>query len=459
MTGILNFKDWFKSNKNKIFADYFTFLKFPTISSEHQFSTAMHKCAEWLRDYLQDIGMKAEIWETDGHPVVFGEIQSSDPNMPTLLIYHHYDVQPVDPLDKWKTPPFEPVCKEGKVYARGASDNKGQCMYTLAALKSYLSQEEPGRRNIKILIEGEEEIGSPHLMQLLQQKKERIAADYILIPDVHMPNDRTPAVTLGVRGIMSLEVHVKTSQSDLHSGIYGGIALNPNRALACALCKLWNEDGSIAIPGFYDRISFPDQKERKKFPAEFKKEELSASGIYSYGGEEGYTLLESNWLRPCLEINGLWGGYIGEGIKTIIPAESKAKISCRLVPGQDPIQVTEMLENYLKKRLPEDAEVTFYRHEQKPAYRSKEDSPIVKIVKKAYEEVFSQTCKNVLMGGSIPIAYDLSKISGGELIFIGVALLEDDIHAPNEHFRLDQFEKGLITMGKIFAMLGDAKTG
>ncbi len=445
-----DFQQWLQQNFQSVLKDYYTFLRFPTISSEQEHDGNMLNCAMWLKEYLEKLSMTVEIWESSGPPVVFGQLKAPEDDRPTLLIYHHYDVQPVDPVEEWLTPPFEPTLKDSRVYARGASDNKGQCMCTIAALQAYLKYAQELNFHIQLLIEGEEEIGSPHLTEVLQAHRQKIRADYILIPDVHIPSLDMPTITVGMRGVLSLDVNVQTSPCDLHSGLYGGVAQNPIRVLASALSKMWDERGHIAIEGFYDRAV--SRSVPSKFSTEEEKKLIDTRHCLPLL-EEGYSPLQANWFRPTIEINGIWGGYRGEGTKTIIPSAAGAKLSCRIVPDQDPKEIARLVENFLKKNLPAKAKVSIKFHGGKIAYHAQTDSIIVKVAKKAYESTFAKECKEVYMGGSIPIASDLVSCCGGQLAFVGVALPEDGIHAPNEHFTLEQFTMGLLTMGMVFTNL------
>jgi acetylornithine deacetylase/succinyl-diaminopimelate desuccinylase-like protein len=336
-SSVAHFKTWYEKNISQIYADYFTFLRFPSISTDPTYSNDIRKTADWLVSYLKQFGMEAELWQTEGHPVVFASYLEAGPDCPTVLIYQHYDVQPVDPLDLWISDPFEPTIRNERVYARGASDNKGQCFYSITAIKAFLEMGKSLNINIKLFIEGEEECGSKGPSNILEAKKEALKSDYLLIVDLGLPNASTPAVTLGHRGIVAMEVTCKNSSIDLHSGLLGGIALNPNRALVQLLSKLWDDKGRVRVPAFYDQIETPNAEELKHIDQKLDLKELESTfGVKAFQGEEDYTLWESNTIRPTLEINGIEGGYTGLGFKTVIPAVAKAKISCRLVPNQDP---------------------------------------------------------------------------------------------------------------------------
>lgn len=440
-------KQWYKSHSKQILEDYFTFLKHPSISTDPAYRKQVHETAEWVANYLKGLGLNTQLWKTSVHPVVFAS-QISDRSKPTLLIYHHYDVQPVDPLELWKSPPFEPEVRDGQVYARGASDNKGQCFATLTALKALFDLGKKIGFNLKLFIEGEEECGSRGTIEVLKTKKEELKADYLLVVDSGLPARNTPGITIGLRGIVELEVRCKNSKIDLHSGVHGGIALNPNRALIQLLAQLWDQNGKITVPGFYDNVKPVSKPDHDVDRAYLQKQ----FGIQAFQGEGGYTLLESNTTRPTLEINGISGGYTGEGFKTVIPAMAKAKISCRLVADQDPDTIAQLVASHLKKIAPPGLTIEVdLDHGGKPVCTSP-TTKIAQICSKAYAEVFKQPCQNILFGGSIPLVAELVHATGAEPAIIGVSLDSDDIHAPNEHFGLDQLEQGFLTMATILEM-------
>lgn len=338
---------------------FFEFLSIPSISSEPEYAPEVRRCALWVQNYLKEIGFETELWETERHPILFAQ-KIVDPKLPTLLIYNHYDVQPVDPLELWTSKPFEPALKNDIVYARGAQDNKGQCFYVLEALRA-LKDRFP--INIKLCIEGEEECGSNSLHQILPSKKQQLQADYVAIVDLGIPNPHTPAITLGTRGLVTFDLKVIGSNGDMHSGMQGGVAFNPIHALVHLLDQARNKDGSIAIPGFYDGIQSITLEEKASIDFSF-----DAAGYEKNfrtkptGGETAYTPLERLWLRPTLEVNGINGGYSGAGFKTVIPAEATAKLSCRLVPGQDPSRIADLVVAYFTKNAPPGTQVVMHAH-------------------------------------------------------------------------------------------------
>lgn len=448
-------KKWFKDHYDQTLKDFFTFLSFPSISTDPNREQDSRRTAEWLREYMNKIGLETTLWETPGLPVVFGQ-KLKGKDLPTLLIYHHYDVQPVDPIDLWKSDPFKPTVKGNQVFARGAVDNKGQCFYSLTALKAFFELVKDFDFNIKVFIEGEEESGGRGTATILQQKQADLRADHLLVVDFDIPHVSTPGITIGMRGIVSMNIEVANSRTDLHSGVHGGIALNPNRALVTMLAGMWDEQGRVTIPGFYDEVRSLSKEQLSLVDMSFDIEEYKKSfGVKAFGVEDGFSIKQSNWLRPTLEINGMWGGYTGAGFKTVIPAKAFAKISCRLVPDQDPEKITRTIADYLKAKAPKGLEVKVEMHSGAVAYRSPPDSFIVKTAALAYEEIFGKPCKYLMCGASVPIVVDLVRASNAEVAMIGVGLADDDIHAPNEHFGLDRFELGYLTIGRILGRLSE----
>lgn len=452
MTHLSDLKSWYQKNFQQILRDYFKFLSFPSISTDPAHQKDVNATAQWLQSYLLNIGMDTTLWETKGHPIVFAQNLKAGPLRPTVLIYHHYDVQPVDPLELWKTGPFQPEERDGKVYARGASDNKGQCFYTLTALKALKEL----NVNVKLFIEGEEECGSEGTIAVLAEKKEALKADYLLVVDGGIPNKETPAINLGLRGILAMEVICLNSKIDLHSGVFGGVALNPNRVLVELLGKLWDGDGKVAVPGFYDEVERFSEKQKNVFNQECDPDHFRKNfGIKAFHKEKGYSLWESSVMRPTLEINGISGGYAGAGFKTVIPSKAVAKISCRLVSKQDPEKISQQIETFLKDQAPQGIDLQVISDHGGKPFLTDPGTKIVEIASSAYAEVFQKPCQKVLCGASVPIVADLCAASQAEAIVMGVSLVDDDIHAPNEHFNLECFEKGFLVMGTILNRLGE----
>ena len=444
----------YEKNLQRIHDDYFTFLKFQSVSTEEKFKDQIMECANWLHKYLVDIGFDVQFWETSGHPTLFASYDGAGPDKPTLLIYNHYDVQPVDPLNEWDSPPFEPTIRNGEVYARGAQDNKGQCLYTISAIRSLFERDGKLPINVKFCIEGEEEAGSAGLLEMANKKKKELNADYLAIVDLGMKDKNTPSISLGVRGMVSMDLELIGSKTDLHSGSHGGIVYNPIHALAELLAKLRDENGRVTVPGFYDDVKEFTEEERKLIDFGFDKENYEATFGKITGGEKEFSPLESNWLRPTLEINGITGGYTGDGFKTVIPAKASAKISCRLVAGQNAQKVGAQVAKFLIDNAPEGVEVIPHVHSGcGEALRTSPHSKGVQAVSQAYGEVFQKPCVFTLEGGSIPIVQVLAAASEAEVIFMGFGLDTDQIHAPNEHFGLDRINQGFLTIGRILEIL------
>lgn len=445
----------FEKNKKSAFKDYFTFLKFQSISSESAYKDQVLACADWVADYLKQIGFQVEKWPTSGHPTIFASYGSAGNKQPTLLIYNHYDVQPVDPLDLWKTPPFQPTLRNGQVFARGAQDNKGQCFYVLLALKTLMNLYGKLPINIKLCIEGEEECGSAGLSGILLQKKKELKADYLAIVDLGFSKSNKPAVTLGIRGMVAMDVEVTGSHADLHSGSHGGLAFNPIHALAELLSNVRDSSGKITIPGFYDDVKTLSKEEKAQIKFDFDSNEyLTAFGINATGGEKAFSPMERNWIRPTFEINGIHGGYTGSGFKTVIPAKAFAKVSCRLVPNQDPQKMGKLVATYLESHAPEGTKVSVHPHKGGgKAVRSKIHSKAVKAFAEAYNEIFQTPCEYIYSGASIPIVTELAAASGAEVVMVGLGLPDDEIHAPNEHFGLDRIEKGFLSIARVMQLL------
>ncbi len=448
------FKQWFQEHRQEVLDDFFTFLRFQSISSDPAFAEQMHSCAGWVCAYLKEIGLDAAIWETPGFPVVFASDLRAGPSRPTLMLYHHYDVQPVDPLELWHSAPFEPEVRDGQVYARGAVDNKGQCFYSLTALKAVYQLARSLNLNLKVFIEGEEESGSEGTAAVIKQRSAELKADHLLVIDFDLPAPQTPGITVGMRGIAAFDVECSNSSIDLHSGVHGGIALNPNRALCHILSQLWDASGKVTIPHFYDSVNTLRPDQLSLVDMSFDQEQYTKCfGVHAFCPEKGVSIKESNGLRPSLEINGMWGGYIGNGFKTVIPSKAHAKLSCRIVPDQDPKKIAAHLAEHLKRLAPEGIEVKVDYLHGYPAYRSSFDSPIVKSAALAYEEIFKEPCRYLLCGASVPIIVNLAQATNAEVAMIGMGLCDDHIHAPNEHFGLDRFELGFLVIAQIVQRL------
>ena len=432
MSKLADFKKWAEKNRKQIRDDYFHFLRFRSISTDPAYKEDSVACSRWLADFIASkAGMKTERIETEGQPLVYAEDLSAGPHAPTLLIYGHYDVQPVDPIELWKSDPFEPTERNGLVYARGALDDKGQIYYAVLAVRCW---KELGRSlpiNLKFCIEGEEESMSLGLAKALPKIGAKLRADYLLIPDFGQPDKDTPAMSMGGRGLVALELILTGSKGDLHSGCHGGLAYNPNRAMVELLSKLWDEKGRVQVPGFYDGVVELNAKEQADYTFTLDPEKYRQEfGIEALGGEKGKSMKEANYFRPTLEINGLSGGYAGAGFKTVIPACAVAKISCRLVPNQDPKKILHNLQAFLKKQAKEGMKVEIHPMGADFAFRGDPDSKLAQAVSQAVKEVNGKNCEKILSGGSIRIVAELVKQTGAQVVGMGYGLAEDNIHAP-----------------------------
>lgn len=438
----------YKEKESQFIRYYEDLLSISSISTDSRNQNQMQECVNYLMTLLNNLPMEVTVHKTSGYPVIMAETTNKGEG-PTLIIYNHYDVQPADPMSEWDSDPFSPRWKKNRVYARGASDNKGQLMYTYHALKEYCSHK-PFPVHIKWIIEGEEESGSGGLNDLLRKKKKLFKADYILVVDSDIIGLKTPSISLGARGIISFEVDLINANGDLHSGSHGGIAYNPAKALTRVLSSLWDEEEKIAIEGMYNDVNRLTDEEKLLYHLEFDKKQYKKEfGVQAFSSELGYSELEANWFRPSLEINGMWSGYVGEGGKTIIPASAHAKLTCRLVPKQDPNQIAKAIEKHIKAQVPKGMECRVTVHAKMPAVSGNIRSPFVKQVQDSYTEVFGKPCVFARTGGSIPIIGLMQEVSGAEPLFIGTALDADHIHSPNESFTKEQLKKGFLVITSI----------
>ncbi|MBI2729417.1 MAG: dipeptidase [Sphingobacteriales bacterium] len=440
-------KDYQEKNKERFLNEMLDLLRIPSISAKSEHKADMLKCAEAVKESLLKAGAdKAVVMPTEGHPVVYGE-KIIDAAKPTVLVYGHYDVQPVEPLELWHSGPFEPTIKDGKVFARGSADDKGQFYMHVKALET-LVHTNTMATNIKFLIEGEEEVGSPNLGKFVSANKDLLKADVILISDSSMLSMETPSLDTGVRGLSYIEVVVTASGRDLHSGTYGGAVANPITVLSKMIASIHDENNHITIPGFYDDVVVAGTEERaliNKAPFD-EKEYKDEIGIKELWGEKGFTTYERTGIRPTLELNGIWGGYTGEGAKTVLPAKAHAKISARLVPNQTSHKMTELLLNHFRSIAPSCVTVEAFEHHGGEPYMTPIDSKGYKAASKAVETTFGKIPIPVRGGGSIPICYILEKELGIKIIFMGFGLDNDNLHSPNEKYNIENFYKGIETI-------------
>ncbi len=438
--------------------ELFDLLRIPSISADSDYDEDVRRAARFVAGQLENIGLtNVSIEETEGHPIVLGEYLEAGPDKPTILIYGHYDVQPPDPLDEWETPPFEPTVRDGKIYARGASDDKGQSYTHIKAIESFLKTGTELPVNVKFIIEGEEEIGSPSLVPFLAANKERLSCDMVLVSDTAMFAKDTPSITYGLRGLMYLEVEVVGPNRDLHSGVYGGGVQNPVNALCEMIAKLKDEKGVIRIPGFYDKVRELTKQEREAYKElPFDQETYNKTlNIEEEFGEEGFSTLERVSARPSLDVNGIRGGYQGRGAKTVLPARAFAKISARLVPDQEPKEIYKLIEAYLHEITPPGVRVNVKEHHGGYPVLVDLNFYGLKAAAAAFKEVYGKEALFSREGGSIPIVADFSKTLNATTILMGLGLNSDSIHSPNEHFHLKDFERGMKTSARFFELLGD----
>ena len=440
-------KDYQDQNKERFLNELLDLLRIPSVSAKGEHKADMIKCAEAIKKSLLDAGADTvTIYETEGHPIVYGE-KIIDPSKPTVLVYGHYDVQPAEPLELWNSPAFEPTIIDGKIFARGSCDDKGQIYMHVKALE-ILVKTNTLQNNIKICIEGEEEIGSPNLGKFVAANKELLKADCVLISDTAMLSLNTPSMDVGVRGLSYIEVEVTGPNRDLHSGVYGGAVANPITILAKMIACLHDENNHITIPGFYDDVVVSTAEERALMAkAPFNETEYKDElGVKELWGEKGFTTNERTGIRPTIEVNGIWGGYTGEGAKTVLPSKAYAKISARLVPNQGSDKITEILINHLQNIAPANVEVKATLHHGGEPYMTPIDSKGYKAAAKAIETTFGKSPIPVRGGGSIPICALFEKELGIKIIFMGFGLDSDNLHSPNEKFNIENYYKGIETI-------------
>lgn len=440
-------KDYQEANKDRFLNELLDLLRIPSVSADSKHKADMLTCAEAIKVALEAAGCdRAEICPTPGHPIVYGE-KMVDAARPTVLVYGHYDVQPPDPLDLWDSPPFEPVVKDGKIYARGACDDKGQVYMHVKALE-VMSKTESLPCNIKFMIEGEEEVGSENLANFIKAEKARLKADVVLISDTAMISMEHPSIETGLRGLAYMEVEVTGPNRDLHSGVYGGGVANPINELCRMIASLHDENYHITIPGFYDKVAELSASEREAlnkapFDLEEYKKDLDVKAVT---GEKGYTTLERTGVRPTLDVNGIWGGYTGEGAKTVLPSKAFAKISMRLVPDQNSSEISELFQTHFERIAPEGVKVKVTAHHGGEPVVTPTGSPAYQAAAKAIETTFGKPPVPTRGGGSIPIVALFEEVLGLKTVLFGFGLDNDNIHSPNEKFDVANYFKGIETI-------------
>lgn len=447
--------NYIQENKDKFLDELLDLLRIPSVSADSKFKGDVRKAAEFLKARFDDLGTHVEICETAGYPIVYAE-HIIDPSLPTVLVYGHYDVQPADPYELWDSPPFEPVVKNEKIYARGSADDKGQ-MYMHVKAYEALIKTDNLPCNVKFMIEGEEEVGSENLEIFVRGNKEKLAADVIVISDTSILSNETPSITVGLRGLSYMEVEVTGPNRDLHSGTYGGAVGNPINTLCQMIASLQNEKGEITIPGFYDKVETLSADYRSKMnKAPFNLDDYKKHlDIKEVKGEEGYTTIERTGIRPTLDVNGIWGGYIGEGAKTVLPSKAYAKISMRLVPHQSSKEITELFSNHFKSIAPNHVTVKVSPHHGGEPSVIPTDSIGYKAAAKAMEKTWGKEPIPTREGGSIPIVALFQEVLQLDSILMGFGLNEDAIHSPNESYGLFNYYRGIETISHFYQFFTD----
>ncbi len=440
-------KTYLSEHQERFIQELLSLLRIPSVSADKAFKEHVHEAASFIEKKLIAAGAdNVEICPTAGYPIVYGE-KLVDKKLPTVLVYGHYDVQPADPLELWTSPPFEPVVKEGKIYARGASDDKGQMYMHLKAFEMMMANGGVPC-NVKFMIEGEEEVGSDNLETFVRANTERLACDVVLVSDTALISLENPSITTGLRGLSYVEVEVTGPNRDLHSGIYGGAVANPINVLADMIASLHDKKGYITIPGFYDDVDEVSSEERALMAkAPFSLDNYKAHlDIADVQGEEGYSTLERTSIRPTLDVNGIWGGYIGEGAKTVLPSKAFAKISMRLVPNQDSAKITKLFQQHFESIAPASVRVKVKPHHGGEAAVTPTDSIAYKAAEQAMETTFGKRPIPLRSGGSIPIVTMFEQVLGIKTVLMGFGLDSDAIHSPNEHFAIENYLKGIETI-------------
>ena len=444
-------EDFLRRNDSRIHDELFEFLRIPSVSAKSEHNGDTKRAAEWVKTSLDKIGVPAKIYPTAGHPIVVGEWRKA-PGAPIVLIYGHYDVQPAEPLDLWTSPPFEPTLRDGKIFARGSVDDKGQLFLHVKALEAHLATRGKLPVNVVVLAEGEEEVGSDNLASFVEEQKNLLKADAVVISDSAMFAPGLPSILSSLRGLAYFEINVQGPKSDLHSGSYGGAIVNPAMALARILATFHDKDGRIAIPGFYKKVREWDPKIRKQMrslPFD-DKTLMKETGVNALGGEKGFTTLEQLWIRPTCEVNGMLSGYTGEGAKTVLPAKAMAKVSCRLVPDQDPAEIAKLMRAHVAKVAPKGVKVRVDTLHGGHPWRAELNGPIYDAARKALRAAFGKEPVITGEGGSIPVVGDFQKILGAPVLLVGFGLPGENAHAPDEWMSDDNFRLGMRAVASLW---------
>ena len=438
--------DWLTSNFSTATEELFEFLEIPSISARSEHKGDVARAADWLAGQLKEAGLTAEIFPTAGHPIVLAEWRGAGPKAPTYLVYGHYDVQPVEPLELWHSPPFEPAVRDGRIYARGSVDDKGQLYLHVKALQAHLATNGKLPVNVVVLAEGEEEVGSEHLSAFVEQQAKRLACDGVIISDSAMFAPGLPSILFSLRGLTYLQIDVQGPTSDLHSGSYGGAVVNPATALSRIVASFHDDQRRVAIPGFYDAVVRWDDDVRTQirelpFQEEVFREE---TGAPSLGGEAEYSTLERIWTRPTLEVNGMLSGYTGEGAKTVLPSRAMAKVSCRLVPDQKPDEIAKLVTEHVRQVAPSEVTVTVTALHSGMPWKATLEGPLFEAGRRALHRAFGREPVLTGEGGSIPVVGDFQRILGAPVLLMGFGLPGENAHAPDEWIAVENFEKGML---------------
>ncbi|MEG8945815.1 dipeptidase [Rosettibacter firmus] len=444
MESVINY---INSNLHNYINELIEYLKIPSISTLESHKEDVNKCAEFIANKLKDAGMtRVEIFQTEKHPIVYGEWLGAQ-NKPTVLIYGHYDVQPVDPLELWKSPPFEPVIEDGKIWARGANDNKGQHFVHVKSVESFFKTHGSLPLNVKFIIEGEEEIGSDSLYSFIKNNKELLKCDAVLISDTSMYDKNVPTISYGLRGLLYTEIEVTGPKADLHSGTFGGAVANPINELAKIISKLHDKNGKVTIPNFYKDVLKLSKEEKENFNRlKFSDKKFAKElGVKELQGEKGFSTLERLWVRPTLDCNGIVGGFTEKGAKTVLPSKAIAKVSMRLVPNQNPHKIFKEFSNYVKSLAPKSVKVDVRMLHYGYPVITPLNSKAIEAASKAVSKAFGKKTVFTREGGSIPIVVEFMKHLKAPAVLMGLGLDTDNIHSPNEHFHIENFEKGILS--------------
>jgi acetylornithine deacetylase/succinyl-diaminopimelate desuccinylase-like protein len=455
--GTDNVQKYIDDNRDRFMTELFEFLRIPSISANSEFKHEVRRTADWVAQQMRAAGLEVSQHDTPGHPVVLGEWRNAGADAPTVLIYGHYDVQPPEPLDLWTSPPFQPEIRDGRIYARGSVDDKGQLYLHIKAVEAHLKTNGKLPVNVILLAEGEEEIGSANLMPFVEQNRDRLKCDAIVISDTTMAAPGLPTIGASLRGLAYFEIHVQGSRGDLHSGSYGGAVLNPATALAHIIASFHDDDWHIAIDGFYDDVdAAPEFRESIRRVPVKDQSFLDDTGSPSLVGEKGYSTLERIWLRPTCEVNGLLSGYTGEGSKTVLPAKAMAKVSFRLVPDQDPHRIRELLEKHVAKHTPAGVTARVVEMHGGNPWRARIEGPLYTAGARALEAAFGEKVVYAGEGGSIPIVSEFEKILGAPVLLMGFGLPGENAHAPDEWMSVENYEKGTDAAASLLTALSEA---